>query len=139
MPAKRKSAKQDHKKQLEAYYAGQEKAAAAHRKLCSHLLFWKTCGHKKCLRAQACVVDYKDCFDRLWPPLPEEVKIYIRTTIKAAKARLSPAETEAAFERDLARWRESIAPRPLPETAAVRGEATMPPVAPRATARIRSL
>jgi hypothetical protein len=108
-------AKQNRKKQLDAFRAGQEKAAAAQRKLCSYLMFWKFCGHKKCLRERACAVDGKDCFDRFWPLLPEEIKISVRTEIKAAKARLSSVETMAAIERDLARWRESMAPRAVPQ------------------------
>jgi len=114
MPAKQKSKNQIRD---DAFQACQEQQAAAQRHLCSHLLFWKVCGHKKCLRTRACAVDYKDCFDRFWPLLPEEVKIYIRTTIKAAKARLSPAETEAEFEREIARWRATMAPRAVPQAA----------------------
>jgi len=78
-------------------------------------MFWKACGHKKCLRARACVVDGKDCFDRFWPLLPEEIKISIRIEIKAAKVRLSPAETMADIERELARWRATMAPRVAPQ------------------------
>ena len=77
-------AKQNRKKQLDAFRAGQEQEAAATRQLCSHLLFWKACGHKKCLRARACVVDSRACFGRFWPLVPEELKISIRTTIKAS-------------------------------------------------------
>ena len=111
-------AKQNRKKQLDAFRAGQEQEAAATRMLCSHLLFWQACGHKKCLRARACVVDSRACFGRLWPLVPEELKISIRTTIKASKARLSPAETAAGIERDLARWRATMAPREVPQAAA---------------------
>ncbi len=111
-------AKQNRKKQLDALRASEELQAAAKRKICSHLLFWQACGHKKCLRARACVVDSRACFDRLWPLVPEELKISIRTTIKASKARLSPAETEAEIERELARWRATMAPREVPQAAA---------------------
>ena len=109
MPARQKPKKQI---RADAFRAGQEEQAAARRDLCSHLLFWKVCGHKKCLRVRACVVDGKDCFDRLWPLVPEEVKIGIRALIKARQARLSTAETVAEIERELARWRETMAPRP---------------------------
>ena len=81
-------------------------------------MFWKACGRKKCLRARACVVDSRACFDRLWPIVPEKMKVIIRSTVKAAEARLSPAETAAAIERELARWRATMAPREVPQAAA---------------------
>ena len=123
MPAKQKSAEQKSKDKLRAFDACQEQQTAAQRGLCSRLLFWQFCGHKKCLRARACVVDHKDCFDRLWPLVPEEFKIGIRTQIKAAKAGLSPAETKAEIAREQARWRETMAPRTAPSS---------PPIAPAA-------
>jgi hypothetical protein len=119
MPAKQKSAEQKSKDKLRAFYACQEQQAAAKRKLCSLLFFWRFCGHKKCLRARACVVDFKDCFDRLWPLVPEEMKISIRTQIKASKAGLSRAETKAEIARELARWRETMAPRTAPSSPPV--------------------
>ncbi len=111
-------AKQNRKKQLAAFGASQEQRAAARRPLCSHLMFWKACGRKRCLRARGCVVDSRACFDRLWPLVPEELKISIRTAIKAGKARLSPAETAAEIERELARWRATMAPCEVPQAAA---------------------
>jgi hypothetical protein len=115
MPARRKPKMHI---RADAFRASQEREAAAQRKLCSHLLFWKACGHKKCLRARACVVDGRECFDRFWPLVPEEIKISIRTEIKTAKARLSPAETKAVIEREIARWRATMAPREVPQAAA---------------------
>jgi hypothetical protein len=116
MPAKQMSAKQKSKDKLRAFYACQEEKAAGQRDLCSHLLFWKFCGHKKCLRVRACAVDCKECFDRFWPLVPEELKISIRTMAKAQQARLSPDETAAEIERELARWRATMAPRDVPQT-----------------------
>ena len=123
MPAKQKPKKQI---SADAFRAGQEQQAAAQRDLCSHLLFWKACGHKKCLRARACVVDAKDCFGRLWPLVPEELKISIRTTIKARQARLSKPETVAEIERELARWRETMAPRAAPQSLPIAPAAPSP-------------
>ncbi len=114
-----------------AYYAYQEKRAVAHRHFCSGLMFWKACGRKKCLRARACVVDSRACFDRLWPIVPEKMKVGIRATVKAAEARLSRAETAAAIERDLARWRATTAPREVPQAAAEPAP-QLPPIAPSA-------
>ncbi len=94
----------------------EEKEDQAMRPLCSLLLFWKYCGNKKCVRARACAGDRKDCFNRLWPRVPEQVKIMVRTASKSAKARLSPAETKAEIKREMARWRESIAPRAAPQS-----------------------
>jgi hypothetical protein len=89
--------------------AGREQEAKSMRSLCSVLHFWKYCGHKKCLRARACAVDHKDCFDRFWPHVPEEVKIMIRTGIKSKAAGLSPQQTLAAVERETERWRATMA------------------------------
>ena len=87
-------------------------------------MFWKACGHKKCLRAQACVVDERTCFDRLWPIVPERIKICIRTISKAKQARLSDAETKAEAARELRRWDEMIARQSATQTAA---QATVEP------------
>ncbi len=128
MPATQKS-----KKQARAvFYAYQEKKAVAHRRFCSGLMFWKACGRKKCLRARACVVDSRACFDRLWPIVPEKMKVIIRSIAKAAEARLSPAETAAAIDRDLARWRATMEPQDVPQPApeAAKPAPQSPPVAP---------
>ena len=106
MPAKRKKPQ----KQIRAeYQARVEKQQQDRRGLCSWLMFWKACGHKKCLREQACAAKANDCFDRLWPIVPERLKIGIRATAKAAVARLPPAETKAAIMRDLTRWDDMMA------------------------------
>jgi hypothetical protein len=115
MPAKQKPEKQI---RADAFRACQEQQAAGRRGLCSSLLFWKACGRKKCLRARACVVDGNDCFRRFWPLVPEELKIAIRTTIKTRQAGLSRPETAAEIKRERARWRETMAPRAVPQAAA---------------------
>ena len=114
MPARRKFKKQS-RAEIDAY---REKLAAGRRNLCTNLMFWKACGQKKCLRAQACVVDERACFDRLWPIVPERIKICIRTISKARQARLSDAEAKAETVRELTRWDEMIARQNAPQTAA---------------------
>jgi hypothetical protein len=143
MPAKRESEKQ----RRAAFYAGQEKQAAARRGLNSGLMFWKACGHKRCMRAHACVTgDGSDCSRRLWPVLPEQFKIGFRALVKARQARLSDAETKAAIVREIRRWREMIARQNASQTAApatAEPAPQLPPVvraAPRApTPRVRML
>jgi hypothetical protein len=52
-----------------------------------------------------------DCFNRLWPIVPEKLKITIRTTIRGRLAGLSPAAVVAEVAREVARWRETVAPQ----------------------------
>ncbi|HEY0224183.1 MAG TPA: hypothetical protein VGC38_06695 [Pseudolabrys sp.] len=114
MPARRKSEKQS----PNAFHGYQEELAAGRRSLCTSLMFWRTCGQKKCLRAHACVVNEAACFDRLWPIVPERLKVGIRAASKAKQARLSTAETKAEIMRELRRWDEMIAQQNAPQTAA---------------------
>jgi hypothetical protein len=126
-----------------AFYASQKKQIDGRRGLCSYLKFWKYCGHKKCLRARTCAGEGCDCFGRLWPIVPEELKVIIRAAAKAFA--LSPAETKVAIERDLARWRAlnkppaEPAPPPAPELP--QSAPILPaPTGPRATGpRLRVL
>ncbi len=131
MPARRKPKKH---KRADYYRPHLERQQQARRGLCSWLMFWKACGHKKCLRAQACAADVNDCFDRLWPIVPERLKIGIRAAAKAAEARLSPAETMAAIKRDLARWDEMMASQAAAQAAAEPAPQS-PPVMPPPRAR----
>jgi hypothetical protein len=89
--------------------AGDNEQTASRRHMCSDLMFWKACGSKQCLRMHVCTGDADACFNRLWPLLPEEVKITIRATARALKNRLSKPEILAEVARDLARWREVAA------------------------------
>jgi hypothetical protein len=108
-------------------------------------MFWKACGHKKCLRAQACVVDGRACFDLLWPIVPEVMKVGIRAAIKAMQAGLSLAETEAETQRELERWHAANEPRAgqtLPQAPELPQSAPImhAPSSPRATGpRLRVL
>jgi hypothetical protein len=112
MPAKRKPKMQI---RPDAFRARREEETTAKRHVCSHLLFWKYCGRKQCLRARACVGDTDDCFLRLWPVVPEQVKIGIRAAAKARQARLSKPEIVAEIKRELARWRETMARQTAPQ------------------------
>jgi hypothetical protein len=125
MPAKPKRTKR--KRPDPNYYRAQlEERVQARRALCSQLLFWRACGHKPCLRARACARASNDCFDSLWPLVPQEMKICIRASIEASVAGLSRPEIKAAIARALARWRatqappaaENFAPEPVELTAA---------------------
>jgi len=60
------------------------------------LLFWRACGHKRCLRARACALESNDCFRRFWPLVPELLKISIRAGMEASVAGLSKPEIAAA-------------------------------------------
>lgn len=93
----------------DAFRADKDNQIAAQRYLCSILKFYIVCGRKKCRREFACIGDPKECFEQIWPIVPENVKIFIRTTIQARVAGLSPAAAVAEAERERARWRETMA------------------------------
>jgi hypothetical protein len=95
MPARQKSKKQS----ADAFRAGEDDQTSARRHLSSVLMFYIACGHVKCRRVRACVGDANECFLRLWPVVPEDPKIYIRATVKARHAGLSPAAAVAEAER----------------------------------------
>lgn len=121
---------QQRKKRFAAFRAGQAQDVAARRRLNSRMMFWKACGHKTCLRARACVDDCNDCSRRLWPLVPEPMKIGIRALVKAREARLSDDETKAAIVRDVARWREMMARQTAPQAAARATAQPAPPSLP---------
>jgi hypothetical protein len=64
--------KQQRKKWRAAWRAGQKEREAGQRSVNSTMMFWKACGHKKCLRVRACAGDSEDCSRRLWPIVPEQ-------------------------------------------------------------------
>jgi hypothetical protein len=130
MPARRQSKKQN----AEALRAGEEQLGEARRYFCSFLKFYIACGQAKCRRVRACVGDANECFPRLWPVVPENLKFGIRVAAKARAAGLSTAETEAEIKRELARWRETVAPRIAAEPAS-----QAPSIAPASGPRIRVL
>ena len=81
-----------------------ENEVRARRRLCSSLGFWRACGHKRCLRARACGLKSNECYRRLWPLVPEWLKISLRAGMKAQAAGLSKLEVAAAIARETARW-----------------------------------
>lgn len=80
---------------------------AAKRKLNTGFLFWTACSHRSCRRAQACRGDVERCFNRCWPHVPEDVKVYFRTFITAiSKDKLSGPEAVQHAKQEVARWRD---------------------------------
>jgi hypothetical protein len=77
------------------------------RKLCTALTFWKFCGHKQCRRRCACAGDVGKCFHRLWPLVPEEVKVEFRALVTAmAKDKLPQHEAVRHAKAERARYLE---------------------------------
>jgi hypothetical protein len=143
MPAKQKRTKR--KRPDPNYFrAHLEEQVQARRKMCSWLLFWQACGHKRCLRARACALESNDCFRRFWPLVPEQLKISIRAGMEASAAGLSRPEIAAAIERAQARWRATQAPpateNPAPQPVEVAAAPPRRVAAPaRSGPRIRML
>lgn len=109
-PSKQKPSKQKRARQFQdAARAGEAALETGRRKICSALLFWKFCGGKECLRARACAGDVGDCFARLWPHVPEDLKFTVRSFIKASGSGRSQHEIEATMEHDRQRRRETQA------------------------------
>jgi hypothetical protein len=72
---------------------------------CNAYLLWHICRYKICRRAHTCSRDPVACFDRHWPIIPEEMKMWWRTAIPALHAGATPAEAVAAAQAGLARWK----------------------------------
>jgi hypothetical protein len=126
MPAKQKHAKRK-RPDPDYYRARLEAQVRARRAVCSLLLFWRACGHKRCLRARACALESNDCFGRFWPLVPEQTKISLRAGMEASAAGHSKPEIVAAIVRAQARWRATQAP---PETASPAPQSVAVAVAP---------
>jgi len=109
MPAKRKPAKRM-RPRPDYFRAHLEERVRARRAVCSLLLFWRACGHKRCLRARACALESNECFRRFWPLVPEQTKISLRAGMEASAAGLSKPEIAAAIARAIERWRATQAP-----------------------------
>lgn len=69
----------------------------ARRRMGTALRFWKVCGSNQCVRARACT---GDCFTRLWPQVPGNLRFTILSFIKARGSGRSRPQIEAAMERD---------------------------------------
>ena len=122
MPVKQKRTKRL-RPRPDYFRAHLEEQVQARREVCSLLLFWQACGHKRCLRARACARESNDCFRRFWPLVPEQLKISIRAGMEASAAGLSKPEIAAAIARAQARWRATQAPpateNPAPQSVEV--------------------
>jgi hypothetical protein len=93
--------------------------------VCSAFGFWKFCGHKSCLRAQACARPTNDCYQAFWPLVPYEFKVTLHAAVEAAGAGLSEPEIAAAIERARARYRATQAPaEPEPRPIAAPAQPT---------------
>jgi hypothetical protein len=109
MPAQRKPSKQQiARKAMEQIRANDALRDAARRRLGTALLFWKVCGSRQCLRARACT---GDCFMRLWPHVPEELKFTIHSFIRAKVPGRSRQQIDAAMKLDHERWLKNEAAR----------------------------
>jgi hypothetical protein len=126
MPAKRKPAKRM-RPRPDYFRAHLEEQVRARRALCSLFLFWRACGHKRCLRARACALESNDCFRRFWPLVPEQTKISLRAGVEASAAGRSKPEIAAAIARAQARWR---ATQPPPEAPSATPQAVEAAAAP---------
>jgi hypothetical protein len=151
MPAHKKSAPQKSAQKKPAKRARpdpdidrsyQDDLVSARRKICTHLSFWKFCGHRPCRRAQRCAHPSNECFGRFWPEVPDSLKQGIRAGIEAASAGLPASEIAAAIERTVARCEEAQVTS-APEAATPPAAAQVPPqpiAAPtRAAPRVRVL
>jgi hypothetical protein len=67
---------------------------------------YRVCGNAHCLRARDCRGDANACFDRFWPHVPEDDKIWLRVAVTAASNGSSPAEAAAAGEAAARQYRE---------------------------------
>lgn len=107
MPARQKSKKHG----ADAVRARDDELREARRYLCSYLNFYAVCGQPKCLRERTCVGDAMACFDRIWPVVPQDVKIFVRTLFKGKVDGLSVVEIGAEIDRQLALWRALVTPQ----------------------------
>jgi hypothetical protein len=75
------------------------------RAQCNAYLLWHICKYKLCRRAHTCSRDPVACFDRHWPIIPEEMKVWWRKAITSLHAGCTPAEAVAAAQAEVARWK----------------------------------
>ena len=98
---------------------------------CNRLRFWMVCAAKRCRRAKSCEGDPEQCFDRWWPHMPEEAKVYIRAAIRAmARKGMDKMQARQAAEAEVERWKETAranAERTPPAEPVVAREPAAPP------------
>jgi hypothetical protein len=76
------------------------------RIVCNLFRFWCVCLEKRCRRAQSCVGDPQACFERCWPGVPEDAKVWFRAAVVAQHGGLSMQDAARVADDELVRWRE---------------------------------
>jgi len=74
------------------------------RWLNNYFAFWVICQSRACERAKRCAGDAQACFDRMWPHVPERMKVAFRVTLKAVDAGGSLEEVKRKIREKLARF-----------------------------------
>ena len=101
------------------------------RDQCNRFGFWMVCAAKRCRRAKSCEGDPEQCFDRWWPHMPEEAKVYIRAVISAmARKGMDRMQARQAAEAEVERWKATAranAERTPPAEPVVAREPAAPP------------
>jgi hypothetical protein len=88
---------------------------AMRRWQCTMFRFWRDCARSGCRRMRACSGDPDACFERRWPLLPEECRVWFRTAITALSAGASPqAADTAGCEAALNHGAQAAEPPPSP-------------------------
>jgi hypothetical protein len=82
---------------------------ATTRRMNNYLAFWAICPSRACGRAKRCAGDAHACFDRMWPHVPERMKVEFRVTLKAVNAGGSLEEVKRKIREELARFDEMAA------------------------------
>jgi hypothetical protein len=75
---------------------------------CNAYLLWHICKYKLCRRTHTCSRDPVACFNRHWPIVPEEMKLWFRKAIPTLHAGATPAEAVAAANAEVAKWKPEI-------------------------------
>jgi hypothetical protein len=74
------------------------------RRLNNYLAFWVICPSPACRRTKRCAGDAQACFDRMWPQVPERMKVEFRVSLKAVHADGSLEEVKRKIREELARF-----------------------------------
>jgi hypothetical protein len=81
----------------------------AYRKLCTAFKAWRECSESACRRTHRCAGDPNACFNRLWPRVDEESKVWLRTAIRARAAGHTVAEATRLGQAEVVRAADHIA------------------------------
>lgn len=72
--------------------------------VCEFFRFWSHCERKSCRRARACRGNADRCFDRFWPLVPGDMKVWFRDALRARQAGLSPRDACARADEAVAQY-----------------------------------